>query len=229
MADKKNTRRLRLPVNTGIRTDTFSEDVPLLDINDYVLLPDGSGLAPREGFEIRRQDSIGVGVTRKSVFFVRNPPDIDGGDLLVIVNDANGDRRVETTELVTAAVIDDTVYSNSTFRLNVTSDGIFFAFPVGGPYTSTTMIVSRGGDTTGAAYCTFTTSDDTAVAGTDYTAVNSTLNFAAGETSKNVVITINGTGQPTGKKFNVQLSNYSTGSGQAPFGLDAAIVDMSEG
>ena len=105
-----NTKKFRLPVNTGVRTDTFAEAVPLMDINNFVLTPDGSALRPREGYEIRRNDGIGYNSGRKNIYYVSNPPDINYGDLIVVVNTSNNRRFNECTEVVrtvqTASTID---------------------------------------------------------------------------------------------------------------------------
>jgi hypothetical protein len=59
---------------------------------------------------------------------------------------------------------------------------------------------------------TVSTSDGTAVAGADYTAVTTTLNFAVGETSKTVTIPILGDTQVEGNEFvNLTLSNPTNG------------------
>jgi len=52
------------------------------------------------------------------------------------------------------------------------------------------ITVTRGGDTSGAASVNFATSDGTAKAGSDYTAVNTTVNFLAGESTSTVSIPI---------------------------------------
>lgn len=97
---KKNTRSFRLPVNVGLNSDGFGEDVPLHDLNNFVLTPDGSALKPREGFEIRRNDAIGYSSGRKLISFMSNPPDIDYGDMIMVTNTKNGRAFVELTEVV---------------------------------------------------------------------------------------------------------------------------------
>lgn len=97
---KKNTRTLRLPVNAGTNTDTFSENVPLMRTVNYVMSPDGSGIRPREGFEIRRNDAIGYDSGRKLISLITNPPDINYGDMLFITNTENRRNFVEMTEVV---------------------------------------------------------------------------------------------------------------------------------
>lgn len=100
MREKKNAKTFRLPVNNGLRTDSFSEDVPLLDINNYVLLPDGSGIVPRPGLEVRRNDGVGYGSDGKLIYFISDPPDIDYGDMIAILNTKNGRHFIEATEVV---------------------------------------------------------------------------------------------------------------------------------
>src|SRR6185369_9381890 len=69
--------------------------------------------------------------------------------------------------------------------------------------------VSRTGDTSGTASVDFTTSDGTAIAGSDYTAASGTVTFAPGELSKN--ITIRPTSDPlfenANETFTLTLSN----------------------
>src|SRR6185369_11252680 len=50
--------------------------------------------------------------------------------------------------------------------------------------------VARTGDVSGTTSVNFATSDDTAIAGSDYTATSGTLTFAPGEPSKNISIPI---------------------------------------
>lgn len=101
MADEQNNMRsFRLPVNAGTNTDEFSEDVPLQETSNFVMLPDGSGLKPREGFEVRRNDGISYGTGRKLMYFISNPPDIDYGDMIVLNSTRDGRQFIEQTEVV---------------------------------------------------------------------------------------------------------------------------------
>jgi len=75
-----------------------------------------------------------------------------------------------------------------------------------------TYTVSRTGST-GAATLLFTTAGGTATAGSDYTASNQTLSFAAGETSKSVTVTLtNDAVAETNETVGVAISNASTGT-----------------
>lgn len=80
-----------------------------------------------------------------------------------------------------------------TTQLSAIASTVHFSAPT---YTvsetgpSATINIVRDGDATGAASVLLTTSNGTASAGSDYTAVNQTVNFAAGETSKTVTIPI---------------------------------------
>ncbi len=79
---------------------------------------------------------------------------------------------------------------------------------------SISIPVSRTGGTSGAVSVKFSTSDGTGVAGTDYTAVTQTLNWAAGVSStQNVSIPILDRGLTSGSKtVNITLSSASGGA-----------------
>ncbi|MEM6395020.1 MAG: HYR domain-containing protein [Bacteroidota bacterium] len=77
--------------------------------------------------------------------------------------------------------------------------------------TDFTFTVTRTGPSC-AFDLDFTTSDGTATAGSDYLAQNGTLNFAAGEMSKTITITINGDIVTEGDEtFSVTISNPTNG------------------
>lgn len=73
--------------------------------------------------------------------------------------------------------------------------------------------INRSGVTTGAGSFTFSTADDTALAGTDYTAqTNVQVDFAANETTKTVNVAIlNRTGFQPSRQFTVTLANPTNG------------------
>ena len=71
-----------------------------------------------------------------------------------------------------------------------------------------TFTVTRSGATGAAASVNYATSNDSAIAGSDYIAANGTLNFAAGETTKTITITIlNDDVYEAAVEFHVTLSN----------------------
>jgi Calx-beta domain len=71
------------------------------------------------------------------------------------------------------------------------------------------LTVQRNGDVTAAASVQYSTSNGTAIAGSDYTgATAKTINFAAGQTSQTISIPIiNDTTAETNETFTVTLSN----------------------
>ena len=74
------------------------------------------------------------------------------------------------------------------------------------------VVVSRTGATTGAATVSYATSDLTAKAGTDYVAASGTLQFAPGETTKSVDITLFDDALNEGEEsFRVTLSSPTGG------------------
>jgi len=80
--------------------------------------------------------------------------------------------------------------------------------------TSTmTFTVSLDHASASAITVDYATADNTATAGTDYTAKNGTLAFAAGDTSKMVSVTISGDlGYETNESFYINLTNQSNAS-----------------
>ena len=75
---------------------------------------------------------------------------------------------------------------------------------------SVTLSVSRSGGSSGAASVKYATSNGTAVSGTNYTAANGTLNWAAGDAAaKTFSVTLSSTAFSGSKNFTVTLSAAS--------------------
>ncbi len=70
------------------------------------------------------------------------------------------------------------------------SQGLNFTQPVVNENDGTAIVTVTRGNASAAASVNYTTADGTAKAGSDYVAVSGTLNFAVGETSKNISIAI---------------------------------------
>ncbi len=80
-------------------------------------------------------------------------------------------------------------------------------FPVNESAGAVNVTVNRSGSTTAAASVKFATSAGTALPGSDYTQTSGTLTFAAGETTKNIVVQItNDTLTEPNEAFNVTLT-----------------------
>ncbi|HVF55990.1 MAG TPA: SBBP repeat-containing protein [Pyrinomonadaceae bacterium] len=79
--------------------------------------------------------------------------------------------------------------------------------------TSLTLTVQRTGDTSGPVSVNYATADGTASERSDYTTALGTLQFAAGETAKNIVLLINEDSKVEGNEtFTVALSNPTGGA-----------------
>jgi YD repeat-containing protein len=116
----------------------------------------------------------------------------------------------ETSKTVSVSTASDTLSEgNETFFLNLTgasggagftdnqgvgtiSDVPFFSINDASASEGSTFgfTVTRNGSTVGAYSVNFTTANNTAVAGSDYTSASGTLNFAAGEASKPVNVSV---------------------------------------
>jgi Legume lectin domain/PA14 domain/Glucose / Sorbosone dehydrogenase/Calx-beta domain len=80
-------------------------------------------------------------------------------------------------------------------------------FPVNESAGAINVVVNRSGSTAAAASVKFATSAGTALAGSDYTETTGTLNFAAGETTKNITVQItNDALTEPNEAFNVTLT-----------------------
>ncbi len=75
----------------------------------------------------------------------------------------------------------------------------------GTPFTFTVSLATTSATVVQVPYSTV---NGSATAGSDYTAVSGTLTFAPGETSKTIVVSVNGDGLREGNEiFTVNLSN----------------------
>lgn len=108
----------------------------------------------------------------------------------------------------TGAVANATLMDAQTASWSVTSNGD--AAEDSGFLTYT--VTRSGNNISSAATIQFATMGGTAAAGSDYTAVNQTLSFAAGELSKTVTVAIAGDALlEAGETVNVLISNASSG------------------
>ncbi|MDQ3280043.1 MAG: M36 family metallopeptidase [Acidobacteriota bacterium] len=90
-----------------------------------------------------------------------------------------------------------------------------------------TLTVTRtGGDTSGPATVSFTTTNGTAIAGVRYNAVSMTVNFAGGETSKDVIVPLINTIAVEGKQtFNAALSSPNAAALGVSYTATVTIMD----
>ena len=95
--------------------------------------------------------------------------------------------------------------------------------------SSGSITISRTGGTATAQNLTFTSSNGTASAGSDYTSVSTTVSFAAGETSKTVSIsTIDDTTAESSETFNLTLTASSADAVPAQISDGTALVTITD-
>jgi hypothetical protein len=117
---------------------------------------------------------------------------------------------------ITQATANPVTFSNSQ-NVALAPGGVFelsavatVLFENAGPWVLT---VSRIGSSTGTISVQVTTMDGTAVAGADYTSVNTTLNFGDGVTGQTVNVPLLNDGQPDPREtFSIGISNPSNGA-----------------
>jgi hypothetical protein len=106
------------------------------------------------------------------------------------------------------------------------SDASVAAEGATGTTTTATFTITRSGDTTAASTVTYATANGSAIAPADYTAIAPTpVTFAAGETAKLVVVTVNGDAlDEADETFSLQLSSPAGATITDATGI-ATIVD----
>ena len=111
----------------------------------------------------------------------------------------------------------DKHHGTATLQFNSTASSL----SEGNTGTSThTVTVTRSGNTGyGTVTVDYATTNITAGAPTDYTSNNGTLSFAAGETSKDIIVVIKGdTTYEANETFKITLSNPTNNDGCAELG-----------
>ncbi len=136
---------------------------------------------------------------------------------LTLSNAVDATLGAQTSTTVT--ITDDDVHNAGTLALNSTT----VTLPESGP--AMIMTVNRTGGSDGTVTVDYATADGTAAAPGDYTALNGTLTFLNGETSKTVALTpINDTTWEPSEDFTLTLSNPV----DATLGLATATVTITD-
>lgn len=129
----------------------------------------------------------------------------------------DGKRVVFISEASNLTTLNDTNNSTDVFIAGTTTPGrLAFnpsSYSVNEQTAVTTFTVSRTAGSEGVVSVNYATSDDTAQAGSDYTATSGTLTFAEGETSKSFSVAItDDTSDEPNETFNVTLTNPTGGA-----------------
>jgi hypothetical protein len=179
-----------------------------------------------EGVKYERtagQLTFGPGVTRQNITIPIIDESFKEGTQNFFVNLSNP-QGTGTPRLAAARTATVTIIDNDATTFQFTSGNYSVQNSAGA--ATLTVTLSRLSSPTGTFTVDYSTSDISAVAGTDYTATSGTLVFGPGETSKTITIPI--TPQPTGqpsRQFRVTLSNPSNGADLGQ--LSQAIVTIT--
>ena len=158
----------------------------------------GTATAPADYTAVTQTINFAAGETTKTI-------------TIPIISDGIGEPN-ETVNLTLSGAVDSVLEGTATAVLTIVDATVVrFSAPT---YTvnengvSATITVVRDGDANSAASVDFATSNGTATAPADYTAVTQTINFAAGESTKTVSIPIvnDGVSEPN-ETVNLTLSN----------------------
>ena len=170
--------------------------------------------------------TAGVSATSADFTSVNQTLTFADGELSKTVTVAlTGDSLLETTETfqgsiqgassgtiatgtATVSIIDD---EQDTWRISTVDNLASTSVSEGA--TSVAVLVTREGPASAAATIVVATGGGSATAGSDYTGVNQTLTFAAGETQKTVSIALTDDSAPEpNESFNVSISTASAGT-----------------
>jgi len=176
-----------------------------------------SGISVAEGTNVFTTSVVRGGATNTAVtvnYFTTNGTASAGSDYIA-TNGLLSFAAGQTTQTVSVVVLNDTTAENNelfyirlrtptntvaagttNFAVTITTnDSAILSFSAATLSTNesagaVTLTVNRTGTTNNAVTVNFTTTNVTATAGSDYTATNGTLSFAAGETSKTFTLDI---------------------------------------
>lgn len=203
----------------GVRSDTYSEVVPVADSENCEGLPDGTGVEGRRGCSIlKRYDPIlpnnrQVSDPNRIALQVdyQPPQKTDGTYLFSAIDKSN-----QNTVLVLADFKPRSNLPNDNLESDVQFDENEYSVLAGETLPVTVM---RTGALDREQTVDYATANGTATAGVDYTAASGTLTFSEGDASKTISIVTADTNQLTNETLSLTLSNPTSGAiivGQNP-------------
>jgi hypothetical protein len=169
----------------------------------------GSAAAGSDYTAVSQTVSFGVGETSKTVSIPITDDQVYEGSETVSLSLDSPSETSGTASLGSPATATLTITDNdeATIALSASS----YTVPENGGSASINVV--RSGALGSAFSVTFATSNGTAVAGRDYTAVSQTVSFGVGETSKTVSISVIDNKKVDGKRaVNIAISSPSSGS-----------------
>jgi hypothetical protein len=162
--------------------------------------------------------SFGPGVISRTITVpIINDADVDGdNDFSVTLSNPSAATLGSATNATVTILDNDSTIQFSTNAVTVAETA-----------GAVTLTLLRSGGTIGAATVRYATTNDSAVAGSDFTTRSGLVSFRAGETNKTISVTlINDAVYETNQTFNVVLSSPT---GEATLGTnDAAAVTITD-
>jgi hypothetical protein len=130
--------------------------------------------------------NFGVGESSKTITVtLTDNTSIDGNKAFTVtLKNPTGGANVGYPATSTVTIVDDEAVSTGSGTIQFSTDAYIGNESDG----SAVIIVNRTGSTSGSASVSYSTSDGTGIAGSDYTATSGTLSFAAGEGTKFFVV-----------------------------------------
>jgi len=185
-----------------------SDDVPAISPNGGVLF-----VVDKLGFDVLPNSGFDIETGTDAAF-------VSSGAKLYSVNLTTGGSASLGTIGSGLTIRDITIAAASTGGGTLQFSGALATFPA--DRSALTLTVNRTGAATDPVTVSFATADGTALAGANYTAQSGTVTFAAGETSKTIVLTVpTGPAPGTARNFTLTLSGATNG---ATIGTNSSIT-----
>ncbi len=148
------------------------------------------------------------------------PSGVASRSFSVPINNDNIDEANETIHLTLSSPTNfATLGSRDTAELTIIDNDSAGTLQLNASYSvdeaagTASIAVTRSGGSSGGIEVSYSTTDGSAMSGSDYTAASGTLSFAAGELNKSFLVTILDDGIAEGdESFNVHLSNPTGGA-----------------
>lgn len=187
---------------SGVRADSLQNQIPVLDMQNIEMLPDGTGVYNRRGMETYlnyRPQTTPLG--RKAILIESQPPNLtDGTFLALIVNTANGRNAIEKMSMIKPRtnLPGDTLESIVEF-----TEGTYYA-ALGATLVAS---VTRTGDISKTVTVDYASAYNAGSSGSDFTAVSGTLTFAPGIVTQTISVSSTLGDQTSNKSGTILLSN----------------------
>lgn len=201
-------RNAKVSFVKGMRADSLPDTVPVVATVNGELSPDGTEFHNREGIAIYGRYAITppTGHEGRQIVVLESqmPGKTDGTMGVMVINHGRNNRMTHLdlfrphTSIAGSTLVSTLSFEEESYEVANGDNAV--------------LTVLRTGAIDQVVSVSYATSNDSALAGTDYTATSGTLTFNAGDTSKTITVPTTATGAIPKKVFHVELSDQGSSS-----------------